>query len=131
MGISLTAMGRSWQVVAQRDAEAELSFRGTRIRYAIEAYAGDYEVRKGTRPNRYPLSLAQLIEGPKRYLPVIYKDPITGQDFELIKLNGEIRGVRSRSTGVPLDRFHFKGATAYNQIAFQAEPPSWPAPSTP
>lgn len=124
MGFSLTVMGRSWQVVAQRDAEAELYFRGTRIKLAIEAYAADYEVRKGTRPNRYPLSLVQLIGGPKRYLPAVYKDPLTGQDFELIKLDGEIRGVRSRSTKVPLDRVHFKGAAAYNQIAFQAESPS-------
>jgi type II secretory pathway pseudopilin PulG len=124
MGVSLTAATRSWQVVAQRDAEAELYFRGIRIKHAIEAYAADYEVRKGTRPNRYPLSLAQLAEGPKRYLPVVYRDPITGEAFEPIRVNGEIRGVRSRGKGAPLDRVHFHGATAYNQVPFLAEPPS-------
>lgn len=128
MGVSLTAAARSWQVVVRRDAEAELYFRGMRIKHAIEAYAADYEVRKGTRPNRYPLSLAQLAEGPRRYLPVVYKDPITGQEFEPIRVNGEIRGVRSRDKGAPLNQVAFQGATAYDQIAFQAIPPSQPAP---
>ena len=124
MGISLTAVGQYWQVIAKRDTEAELYFRGTRIKHAIEAYAADYEVRKGTRPNQYPLNLEQLTQGPKRYLPVVYKDPLTGQDFELIRVNGEIRGIKSRSTDTPLDRVRFKDSAAYNQITFQAIPPS-------
>ena len=126
MGISLTAVGQYWQVIAKRDAEAELYFRGTRIKHAIEAYAADYEVRKGARPNQYPLNLEQLTQGPKRYLPVVYTDPLTGQDFELIRVNGEIRGIRSRSSETPLDKVRFKDAAAYNQIAFQAIPPSPP-----
>jgi type II secretory pathway pseudopilin PulG len=131
MSVSLTTVTRSWQVAVRRDAEAELYFRGMRIKHAIEAYAADYEVRKGTRPNRYPLSLAQLAEGPRRYLPVVYKDPITGQEFEPIRVNGEIRGVRSRGKGVPLNRVRFQGAGAYNQIAFQAVPPAESAPAVP
>jgi len=99
-------------------------FRGNRIKTAIELYAADYQVRKATRPNVYPLKLEQLTEKPKRYLPVVYKDPITGQDFELIKVGAEIRGVKSRSKDKPLDMVHFKNADTYDQIAFQAQAPA-------
>jgi type II secretory pathway pseudopilin PulG len=122
IGIALSAVGKQWKVVVQRDREAELVFRGNRIKTAIQLYAADYEVQKASRPNRYPLNLEQLThKQPKRYLPVVYKDPITGKDFDLIKVGAEIRGVKSRSKQAPLDQVQFKRATAYNQIAFQVE----------
>jgi type II secretory pathway pseudopilin PulG len=121
MGVALTAVGKQWKVVVQRDHEEELLFRGNRIKTAIQLYAADYEVMKATRANRYPLSLEQLTQKPKRYLPKVYKDPITGKDFELIKVGAEIRGVKSRSKETPLDQVRFKKATAYNQIAFQVD----------
>jgi len=124
MGISMTVVSKQWTVVMKRDKEAELLFRGNRIKAAIEAYAADYQVRKASRPNVYPLKLEQLTEKPKRYLPVVYKDPITGQDFELIKVGAEIRGVKSRSKDKPLDMVHFKNADTYDQIAFQAQAPA-------
>jgi hypothetical protein len=57
-------------------------------------------------------------------LPAIYADPFTGQEFDLIIVNGEIRGVKSRSTDAPLDKVRFKDAGSYRQITFQAVPPS-------
>ena len=90
IGVALTVIGKQWSLVKKRDQEQELLFRGNRIRAAIEAYAADYQVQRALRPNMYPLRLQQLTEGPKRYLPVAYKDPMTGQDFELIKVNGQI-----------------------------------------
>ncbi len=122
MGVAMTAVGQQWSVMVKRDKEAELQFRGTRIKNAIEAYAADYQVRKATRPNIYPLTLEQLIQKPKRYLQVAYKDPITGDDFELIKVGAEIRGVRSPSKAKPLNTVDFKGAAAYNTIRFEAKP---------
>jgi type II secretory pathway pseudopilin PulG len=124
MGVAMTVVGKQWSVEMKRDREAELAFRGERIKTAIEAYAADYEVMKATRPNRYPVNLQQLTQKPKRYLPRVYKDPITDQDFELIKVGAEIRGVRSRSKGVPLDQVRFKKAATYREILFQAMPPS-------
>ena len=121
MGISMMVVSKQWTVVMKRDKEAELLFRGNRIKTAIEAYAADYQVRKATRPNIYPLTLEQLTEKPKRYLPVVYKDPITGQDFELIKVGAEIRGVKSRSKDKPFDQVHFKNADTYDQVAFQVQ----------
>jgi hypothetical protein len=121
MGVTLTAVGKQWKVVVQRDHEEELLFRGNRIKTAIQLYAADYEVMKASRANRYPLSLEQLTQKPKRYLPRVYSDPITGKDFEIIKVGAEIRGVKSRSKDAPLDQVRFKKATAYNQITFQVE----------
>ena len=120
MGISLSVVGKQWVIAVKRDHEAELLFRGTRIQIAIARYAADYEIRKATRPNRYPLSLEELTRRPKRYLQAVYKDPITGQDFELIKVRGEVRGVKSRSKDRPLDRVRFADAESYDEIAFQA-----------
>lgn len=123
MGISMTVVGKQWTVVMKRDKEAELLFRGNRIKAAIEWYVADYQVRKGTRPNQYPLRLEQLVEGPKRYLPVVYKDPVTGQDFDLIKVGVEIQGVKSRSKEQPLDQVRFKQAGQYREVLFLAEKP--------
>jgi len=121
MGISMMVVSKQWTVVMKRDKEAELLFRGNRIKAAIEAYAAAYEVEKSKRPNRYPQSLEQLTQKPKRYLPVVYKDPITGKDFELIKVGAEVRGVKSRSKEKPLDTVHFKNADAYDQVTFQVQ----------
>ncbi len=120
LGITLMAIGRQWSVTVTRDREQELLFRGNRIKAAIEAYAADYQVKKAFRANVYPLTLTQLTEGPKRYLQVAYKDPMTGRDFDLIKVSGQIQGVRSRGKGTPLDQVHFKGAKTYAEVAFQA-----------
>lgn len=126
MGISMTIVGKNWVIIKKRDQEAELLFRGNRIKAAIEAYAADYQVRKGTRPNQYPLSLDQLAQPPKRYLPVVYKDPITSRDFDVITLNGEIRGVKSTSTEKPLNQVQFKVAESYSHVIFQAQEPTLP-----
>ena len=120
MGISMSVVGKMWSVEMKRDREAELYFRGERIRLAIKAYAADFEVKKGTRTTRYPTSLEQLSQPPRQFLQAQYKDPITGKDFELIKVGAEIQGVRSRSKDKPLDQVKFKGAKTYNAIQFSA-----------
>jgi len=126
MGIAMTALGKQWSVAVQRDREAELLFRGNRILVAIQSFASDYQTKKATRPNQYPLSLEELTKPPKRYLQAVYKDPMTGQDFDLIKAGAEIRGVRSRSKAEPLDRVRFQNAKAYNQVTFQVQAAATP-----
>ncbi len=121
MGVASTVVAKQWAITVKRDKEAELLFRGNRIKNAIQHYAADYEVMKATRAHRFPVTLDQLIERPKRYLQEVYKDPITGKEFELIKVGPEIRGVRSRSKGKPLNQVEFKNAAAYSQVAFQVE----------
>ncbi len=120
IGVSLSVVGKQWSVAVKRDKEAELLFRGNRIKAAIEAYAAHHAVEKARRPNRYPTSLEQLTKKPKRYLQVVYKDPITGRDFELIKAGGQIIGVKSTSKGRPFNQVDFKNASSYDQIVFRA-----------
>ena len=121
MSISLLGVTQQWSVIMKRDREAELLFRGTRIKDAIERYVADYEVQKATRPNRWPLSLEQLTKkSPKRYLQTVYTDPITGKDFDLIKVGDELHGVRSTSTEVPYDQVNFKNVKTYQAIRFES-----------
>ena len=117
-------IGQQWSVMVKRDKEAELLFRGNRIKEAIERYVADYEVQKATRPNRYPLTLKELVKKPKRYLQVVYKDPFTGEDFVLIKDATGIRGVHSSSEDVPYDQINFKGALTYKAVRFEAAAPT-------
>jgi len=121
MGVSMTAAGKQWALIIKRDKEAELVFRANRIKYAIEAYALDYRLHSATRPNQFPLSLQQLTKPPKRYLSTVYQDPISGLDFELIKVAGQVRGVRSRSHEQPLSRMQFGNARVYREVAFQVD----------
>ncbi|RMH33395.1 MAG: hypothetical protein D6690_12245 [Nitrospirae bacterium] len=122
IGIALMVIGQQWSVVMKREREAELWFRGNRVKEAIERYVADYDVMKSVRPHRYPQTLQELTTLPKRYLPVVYQDPITGDDFELIKSGTDIRGVRSRSLDVPFDQVRFKHAKTYHDIRFEAMP---------
>ncbi len=135
MGISLMAISQHWSVIMKRDREAELAFRGTRIKEAIERYVADYEVLKATRPTRYPRKLEDLTKRPKRYLQVVYKDPFTEEEFDLIKVGADIRGVRSMSTDKPLDQVTFNGAQSYQAVRFEvaasATPGTTPAQQTP
>lgn len=120
IGISLMAVNQHWSALLKRDREKELAFRGNRIKAAIERYAADYEVQKATRQNQYPLKLEDLTKRPKRYLQAVYKDPITGEDFELIMKKGKIRGVRSTSLDPPLNEVTFQAARRYRDILFEA-----------
>ncbi len=121
MSISLMGVTQQWSVIMKRDREAELLFRGTRIKEAIERYVADYDVKKAIRPNRWPRTLEELTKkNPKRYLQAAYTDPITGKDFDLIKIGEELHGVRSTSTDVPYDQVNFKNVKTYQAIRFES-----------
>ena len=121
LSISLLEVTQQWSVILKRDKEAELLFRGTRIKESIERFVADYEVQKATRPNRWPRTLEELTKkNPKRYLQTVYTDPITGEPFDLIKAGEELHGVRSTSTDVPFDQVHFKNAKTYQAIRFES-----------
>lgn len=121
MGIALMGMNQQWSVIMKRDREAELLFRGNRIQEAIEHFVADYEFQKATRPNRWPRSLEELTKkSPKRYLQKAYRDPITGEKFDLIKVGEELHGVRSTSLDEPYNQVKFEGAETYHAIRFEA-----------
>ncbi len=131
MGIMLGATAQVWQTVMKRDREEELLFRGSQIRDAVMKW-------RKPRPGRqvFPIGdLKELLEDPHspdkaRYLRRLYKDPITNQDFEVIKDPAlGIIGVASTSRETPLkqanfpDEFkEFGGKASYSDWQFVFKP---------
>ena len=105
IGISLGSAGKYWQNVMMREKEEELLFRGEQYRLAIERYFTSFPGRF-----QYPQSIDDLLKDSrsaagKRHLRRKYKDPITGEDFEVIKdqtKGNRITGVYSKSEKEPL-----------------------------
>jgi type II secretory pathway pseudopilin PulG len=109
IGISLGAAGKYWQNVMLRDKEKELLFRGDQYRIAIDRYTLAIPGRR-----MYPHRIKDLLKDPrtitrKRHLRRKYSDPITGEDFVLIRdpATRRIIGVHSKSELEPLKKEGF------------------------
>ena len=128
IGISLGAAGKYWQNVMMREKEEELLFRGGQYRLAIERYFFSIPGRF-----QYPPDLDELLKDSrsaagKRHLRQKYKDPITGEDFEVIRdqtKGNRITGVYSKSEKEPLRTTgfeepykEFEGKKKYNEWKF-------------
>lgn len=72
----------AWKYVIKNDREEELLFRGGQIADAIRRY----QTKNG---NALPASLEVLVKG--KFLRKPFKDPMTGEDWRLIR-QGEIMG---------------------------------------
>ena len=83
MAILMTAAMPVWKTTAQREREAELIFRGQQYMRAIELY-------QRRLPGAMPPNLDVLID--QKFLRKKYKDPITGDDFDLIGPNTPAAG---------------------------------------
>jgi type II secretory pathway pseudopilin PulG len=99
-GVLLAATGEHWQVLLQREREAELLFRGGEIRRALQSY----HATAVDGVARYPETLADLLEDrreapPQHHLRRLYLDPFTGAaDWLLLRdADGRISGVHSRT----------------------------------
>jgi type II secretory pathway pseudopilin PulG len=78
MSIMLTVAMPVWKTASQREKEAELIFRGQQYVRAIELYQ-----RK--MPGAAPPNLDVLLD--QKFLRKKYKDPVTGDDFQLLSPN--------------------------------------------
>ena len=123
MGLAAGMAGNTWTNVMQREREEELLFRGNQYRRAIESY--NKIAHAGTQA-AYPKSVEDLLKDPRslqtqRHLREKYKDPVTGEDFELIQQGGGItglpgavqsltgiRGVYSKSSREPFKKTGFR-----------------------
>ncbi len=76
MGIMLGVAMPTWRSMVQREREAELIFRGEQYAQAIALF--------NRRTGGFPTSLQALREG--RHIRQLYKDPITGGDFQVLYL---------------------------------------------
>jgi type II secretory pathway pseudopilin PulG len=124
MGLASTVATRQWKTEIRREREAELLFRGDQIRQAI----GLYYLTARAGFNAYPRSLDDLVKDPnssatRRYLRKLYKDPITGKDFELIKEGDYVKGVRSSSTATPTKKGNFP--KEYEEFATKSSYRDW------
>lgn len=98
-GLTAGIAGQSWRSIVQQAKEEELLWRGQQYRSAIESY---FQTRQGAR-NMYPRELDDLVRDnrfpePVRHIRRLYQDPMTGEDWVVIKASdGGIAGVRSTS----------------------------------
>src|SRR5689334_17796434 len=70
----------AYQMQAKREREKELIFRGAEYTRAIQKYQRKFGM--------YPASIDQLLQtNGLRFLRRAYKDPITGKDFRLLRIN--------------------------------------------
>lgn len=104
MGLMLGLTGQSWKTIMKRERERELLFRGLQIRSAIAAW-------NSSRVKATPLNdLKDLLLDPrdlqkKKYLRQLYKDPLTGKEWTIIKDKTGVKGiigVASISNDIPL-----------------------------
>ena len=125
LGLMAGIAGSSWQTIMQRANEADLLWKGNQIRRAIGKYYNTSHAQSAA-PKAFPSELEFLIRDPRflevrRYLRNIYPDPMTGENWEVIKnSSGQIIGVRSSSDKVPfkLDNFAEENKSFVNQQSY-------------
>src|SRR5687768_3267261 len=77
MAIFMSVALPAWRTMAQREKEAEFVFRGGQYARAIRLY-------QDKRGGAYPPDIDTLVR--ERFLRKKYKDPITDDDFEVVRL---------------------------------------------
>ena len=75
MAIVMTALLPAWRQQVQREKEAELAFRGEQYARAILLFRRKYN-------GASPPTVEALVDG--RFLRKKFKDPITGDDFQIL-----------------------------------------------
>lgn len=113
LGLMAGIAGSSWQTIMQRSKEADLLWKGNQIRKAIGSYY-EFSSSKGAKLNKFPESFEDLLQDSRalettRYLRQLYRDPMTGEEWESIKApnGGGIMGVRSTSEQKPMKQYGF------------------------
>jgi type II secretory pathway pseudopilin PulG len=101
LGLSLGIAGSTWRTVVQQAKEKELLFRGDQYRRAIGSY---YKMAHGGTKGAFPTRLEELLKDPRslqtmRHIRKLYKDPMTGEDWVLIRQGGTVGGTVTASAG--------------------------------
>src|SRR6185295_10554941 len=91
MAILMTAAMPTWRQMVRREQEAELIFRGQQYAHAI----GLFQRRAG--PGVLPPSVDVLVE--QKFLRKKYLDPITGEDFDLLRITAQASGQQAPQPG--------------------------------
>lgn len=126
-GIALAGTGSLWQMESRREKEKELLFIGEQYRMAISSY---YDKSPGAA-KQFPEKLEDLLldkrfPNPVRHLRRLYRDPMMpDRQWELIRQEGRIIGIASRSPALPIkvagfapEQDDFEGAESYTEWRF-------------
>ena len=126
-GIALAGTGSLWQLESRREKEKELLFIGEEFRQAI----GSYFDKTPAADKQYPDKLDDLLLDKRFPMPVhhlrrLYRDPMMPDgSWELIRSQGKIIGVVSKSSGKPVkvagfspEQQDFEGADSYTEWRF-------------
>jgi hypothetical protein len=132
IGITLSAAGKHWSMIVQRERESDLLAKGMEIQQALALYSAAMKAGRLMPMEVYPQSLAELTRLPRPYLRKVYSDPMSGGDWEYLRApTGGIMGVRSKSKvkpikerEFPLPVRHFEGRKSYHDWMFQHPNPS-------
>jgi type II secretory pathway pseudopilin PulG len=127
MGVGMMLGAELWATTVKREREADLIHAGRQFRDAIGRY---YESTPGGA-KQYPPSLEELMQDSRfpalrRHLRKVFADPVTGKpDWGLVRINGRIVGVHSRSPDAPmkiagfeLTESSFHGREKYSEWVF-------------
>jgi type II secretory pathway pseudopilin PulG len=90
MAVMMSAALPVWTHLVQREKEEELIWRGEQYRRAIMLFQRKFA-------NTFPPTIDLLVE--QKFLRKKYKDPITGEDFQIIPVGGQARPGASGGTG--------------------------------
>lgn len=132
MGVMLGVAGQTWRVTMQREREEELLFRG--LQYSAALGRWHKPSTTGGPPPGQLNELKDLLKDPRtagtvRYIRRLYKDPVTGEDFEVLRQPGKgIVAVMSKSEKEPLKKGgfpkalqKFEGADQYKKWVFGSQ----------
>lgn len=129
IGILAEVVTQSEFMRLKRDKEQELLFRGVAYQQAIKSY-----VKASRHGKQFPRHLDDLVSDPrfanKKHIRQAYNDPITSEDWLLIKdKTGGITGVTSSSKQKPLKQKFFplgmetfEEANHYSDWVFEYRP---------
>ncbi len=113
-GVGLSVAGMSWQYQVRAEKEKQLLFVGAEFRNAINSYyASSPDAAKVYPASLNDLLLDKRLPNIKRHLRKIYLDPMTGKaDWGVVKQQGRIVGIYSRSSLMPYKQKGFSAADA-------------------
>lgn len=127
IGVAIVTAAEPWKTMIRREQEADLLAHGIEIQQALAAYSASRKAGRVMPGEIYPASLEDLTRSPRPFLRKVYRDPMTGRGWELIRSPiGGVMGVRSRSVKTPLKQHefppavrHFDGMKRYRDWVFQ------------
>ena len=140
VSIGALAAAEIWATTAKREREVELLWVGDQYRKAIESYWKATPGRRKILPSTIDqLLLDDRFPNPVTHLRKAYRDPMAPDaDFELIRVNNALVGVRSTSKDAPMKKAHFppryrqfEGADSYSAWQFVFTPRGLVVPGIP